>query len=391
MKVGHLSAIILCLTLVGVVACPKKGSNQQGGASLLDTTPPKNNDGTQHGGGGGASQSTPELVNQAIDKAISMALEPDWGKNIFVQFIQDGTYPAENSGDDDRIEVILSPKFIFPKKGDGQAQMEGAYESPMLKAFGKNKITRLPIGDCPRPPDEETADASVSGLTLNADICFSVGNLTKLPPSILLREVLALVFHEAAHMGGAKEPDAKKYQRVFTQYFAARFGDITVDDFNYKAEIAIGFANIRIKRALELAKQKPDSPAVFAAMGAILGAINSVPYMDDALQIEFKARPKHPELVENFWHRINLVSQQISASFEPPWELQMYTLVQYTGRIARPDEVVAKITEQALGMQCLFDNYKALETGALRKECMLKPLTAMDKYFMLPRRVSQKY
>ncbi len=393
MRVGRLLPFILILTLIGVVACPKKrSSQQQGGAGLNDTGTSRNqNDGTQHGGGGGAGQSTPEQVNQAIDKAIAMALEPDWSKNVFIQFIQDGTYPAENSGDDDRIDVILTPKYVFPNHGKNSLKTAESYESPMLKAFGTNKIDRIPKGDCPRPPEEETADASVSELSTSATICFSIGNLTKLPPSILLREVLALIFHEAAHMGKAKEVDAKKYQKVFTQYFATRFGDITVNDFSYRAEVSIGMANVRIKRALDLAKKNPESPALFAAMGGILGAINSVPYMDDAQAIEFKAQPKHPELVENFWYTINLVSQQISASFEPPWELQVITLIPYSGKIAKPDEVVMKITEQAKGMQCLFDNLKAFESGELRKECIAKKLSPEDKYFFLKRKISERY
>ncbi len=392
MRVGRLLPFILILTLIGVVACPKKrSSQQQNGTGLNDPGTSRNqNEGTQHGGGGDAGQSTPEQVNQAIDKAIAMALEPDWSKNIFVQFIQDGTYPAENSGDDDRIDVILTPKFVFPNHGP-RAQTEKAYESPMLKAFGKNKIDRIPKGDCPHPPEEETADASVSELSTNATICFSVGNLTKLPPSILLREVLGLVFHEAAHMGKAKEVDAKKYQKVFTQYFAARFGDITVNDFSHRAETSLAFANLRIQRALELAKQNSQSLTLYAMMGAILGEIKSVPYMDDAELIEFKAKPKHPEHVENFWYTINLVSQQISSAFEPPWELQLNPLVPYMGRIASPDEVVGKITEQAKGVKCLVENLKAFETGELRKDCIAKKLTPVEKFFWMKRRISERY
>lgn len=392
MRVSRLLPFILIFTLIGVVACPKKrSSQQQGGAGLNDTGTSRNqNDGTQHGGGGGAGQSTPEQVNQAIDKAIAMALEPDWSKNIFAQFILDGTYPAENSGDDDRMEVILTPKYVFPNHGKNKPVAE-TYESPMLKAFGKNKIERIPKGDCPHPPEEETADASVSELSLDATICFSVGNLTKLPSSILLREVLALVFHEAAHMGKAKEPIAKNYQKYFTQYFAARFGDITVDDFSVRTERSLVMANVRIERALEMAKQDPESRTLFAAMGGILGAINSVPYMDDALLIELKAKPKHPQFVENFWYTINLVSQQISTNFEPPWEFQVYSLVPHTGRIARPAEVVAKITEQAKGMRCLLDTLRAFESGKLREECIAKKMSPDDKHFFLPRRIAERY
>src|SRR6185312_9633793 len=95
------------------------------------------------------------------------------------------------------------------------------------KALKENKLTRLSSGDCLNTATERHKEASVSAFDLNAVICFSIGDLTRIPPSGLLREVLSLALHEATHMGGADENEAIAWQEEFSAYFGSRFGDLS--------------------------------------------------------------------------------------------------------------------------------------------------------------------
>lgn len=383
MGMASRSILMVCLISLALTCCRRKFDNSTGSGQGI-YHPGGQNLGTEHGGGGTSTKSTPEQVNEAIDMAIQMTLEPEWIKNIFAQFVNDKHF-SKNQAERDFFKY---PKYIYPIDPSGNSS-EKVFDSPQFKAFGTNTIERIPQGDCPHRPDEETADASVSSFDLTAKICFSVGNLAKLAPSILLKEVLGLIIHEAAHMGEADEKEARKYQKYFTDYFAARFGDVTVDDFTRTTQGILNVTNRKILRAKNTASsQLVNSRHSFAQMGSIIADMNSIPYMDDPLAIELKARPKHPEMIENFWVLLNTIAQFSSQAFEPPNELMQATLVPYMGRIVEDDKILEKITEIESKWTCLIETYQAFDTGILRKECLQPKLKPLQKFLLLPRKIS---
>ena len=167
----------------------------------------KKEDGTQNTGGGVVFNSTKEQVNEALDLALKLATEPDMTKNVFVQFWKDW-------GQSDKNELIAKPTHLFSRaetaaKAGNEVTPNERFESPALMALSKDKILRSDK-DCAPSETSEHTDGSVSSLTIDADVCFSVRNLMRLPPSSLLRQILSLVLHEAVHMGGGEEPEAAR-------------------------------------------------------------------------------------------------------------------------------------------------------------------------------------
>lgn len=355
-------SISFAVSVLPIVACSKRSPPQQ--------------DGTQHTGGGTVTQSSATEVNRALDRAIALAVEPDWSKNIFAQFVSDRAMSTGKAW-------YKSPHHIFPNDRS-KSSPEVAYQSPMLQAFKTNAIDRLQIGSCPGPGGSH-ADASVSELNPRARICFSIGNLTRLPPSTLLREILALLLHEASHMGGAEEADARTWQKEFAEYFGSRFGDVTVDDFTYQTNVNLRGAQRRVALAKSVAERSAESKYIFAEMGNVVGLLNSIPHVDDPLAIELKARIKHPELIENFWIALNLLIQKISAAFQTPSDYRTFTLVPYPGHMIETDKVLEALKDYEAGLSCLRENFEAFSNGLLRKECKMKPMTALEKVFLLPR------
>lgn len=378
MSLSQGSALILMLSIL-LSAC-SKDDKSSGSSSGPGATNPFAREGTQHIGGGEIKDSTPEQVNKAIDLAIQMANEPNIPHNIFANFIWDNAIKDERLG---KMVVVIFPDYNKPSD---KKQWGRGYKSPALRAFLKNHIDRLPSGDCPFAKDETTADASVSEHSLNAKICFSVGNLTEIPPSIILREVLGLVLHEACHMSGCKEDDANYWQEKFTKYFEARIGDINIDDFTHPARGNINIASQFLENALSIAENDPNSRYVYSAMGAVAGQLMSAPYSDDPIAIKLKANPKHPQFIDHYWLQINLVIQKVQAAFQIPNPAFTFSLLEvgYEFNLIEESKVLDKLKEIDRDMTCLREILDALSSGSLRKECYTKPMGPLERYIALP-------
>lgn len=241
---------LILLSLFVVISCARSNNEN-----------PDTVEGTQHTGGGEVGASTPEEVNAALDLALRLASEPDMQYNVIAQF-------WNSWGRVSTKDYIKQPARIFPKVGRTNSEKAidleknaADFESPYLEALQQNKITRLDSGDCITTPKKH-ADASVSSFTVNADLCFSVGNLTRIPPSTLLREILNLVLHEAAHMGGADEAEAVGWQEEFSAYFGSRFGDLNSDSVSVDTPKQLNSAKELLTRAQLMAAKNVSDPRI---------------------------------------------------------------------------------------------------------------------------------
>lgn len=287
------------LLLVGVLRCSPK-------------SPVEPARGVQVGGGGSGLVSTPAQVNAALDEAIDLVTRPPQ-KNIVVQFwIDQGRKNSDSR--------ISRPTHLFPGiMQNGQitdlSKNPNAYGSPMLKAIGKNKLIRLTSGDCLNTATEKHKEASVSVFNLSADICFSIGDLARFPPSEILREVLSLALHEAVHMGGGDEGEAVAWQDAFYDYFGTRFGELsahTVTDPTLQSFLVMG---VLLDHAENAAKLNPNDPSIFSRVGKIADEIQKLPYSNDPLAIELKIQPPHPELIDNYSNAVLALAQKITGDF----------------------------------------------------------------------------
>lgn len=260
-------------------------------AALIGCSTHTNDSGQTMGGestgGGDASVSTPDQVNTAIDKALALSSELNPQKNIVVQF-------WKSKGQTSKSNFISAPTHVFPQFVSPDESSR--FNAPFYQALKQNKIVRLQKGDCPHPADETTAAASVSEHTFNATICFSIGNLTRIPQSSLLQEITGLVLHEVTHMGGAGEPEAKEWQNEFIRYFIERFGNVLVDD-TAQTTLMISKAYRLLNRAQSFAQKDASDRHILPDMMAAIDTIAALPDSGDELALAIKINPPHPELI----------------------------------------------------------------------------------------------
>lgn len=290
---------LLLLLLISSLHCARESSKKE--------------DGTQNTGGGIVFNSTKEQVNEALDLALKLATEPDMKKNVFVQFWKDW-------GQSDQNVLIAKPTHLFKYaetsvRVGSEVSPNEKFESPVLMALSKDKILRAD-GDCEPSPTNQHTDGSVSSFTINADVCFSVRNLMRLPPSSLLRETLSLVLHEAIHMGGGQEPEALAWQELFSKYFGARFGDISTDIIAAETLKTMGVARIFLAQAIELATANTQDARLFAQMGKFVQSLDSLPELRDPLAFELKLNPKKPDLIGEYSRSVQTLIDRIRLQFE---------------------------------------------------------------------------
>lgn len=299
-----LKSLIACMLVGVLLSCSKEQSRHEG---------------TESTGGGSAAYSTAAQVEKALDLAIKLATEPNHRINVFVQFFMDKGRISPTS-------FIRKPDHLFPSLGDINSDAElgditdgTRFTSPFLEALSKNKLERRSSGDCLTTVQGEHKDASVSQLSLNADICVGIGNLTRIPPSSLLREILSLLLHETVHMAGAGESEAKVWQQEFSEYFGLRFGDAISDTVTGETLRALGAAKILLKRANDLASTNSSDSKIYGVMGRAAQIMIGLPDLLDPLALNLKMKTSKPELYGNYANSVLafIVEAQVKFQFPP--------------------------------------------------------------------------
>lgn len=334
--------------------------------------------GGQDTGGGFVAYSTSEEVNAALDKALELATEPRADKNIYAQF-------WKYFGRTLKPEFIKTPRHIFPKISgptDGAIDLDAKseiYSSPVLAAFKSNKIDRLKSGNCLKSDVLSHNDASVSSFTVNADICISIGNLTRIPRKSLLREILGLLLHEASHMGGADELEAREWQSAFTNYFEERFGEIEYDSVGSDTRRVLRNSKSRVSEIKILALKNPNDPRVFSQMGEVLDQLADLPYYSDTLALELKTNPLRPDLINNYSYSALVLMQKIKVRFIIKSDFLRVKGMGIPLDFMPSDKEVSSLDEIAEDLLVVEQNFFAFVAGspAARSKCV-KPDDAGD-------------
>lgn len=140
-------------------------------------------------------------------------------------------------------------------------------------------------------------------------------NLTRIPPSDLLREVLALVVHEVTHMGGADEPEAKAWQQEFSDYFGQRFGDIS-DDITGPTFQKLQEARRYLAKAQRHYDHDSTDERISGDLGTMAGVLESLPYFNDPIAIKLKMNPPHPELIGPYTEAVSAIIASVKVNFQ---------------------------------------------------------------------------
>ncbi|MGZ3723159.1 MAG: hypothetical protein ACXVA9_09525 [Bdellovibrionales bacterium] len=325
-----------------------------------------NKEGGQDGGGGHVARSTPEQVHKVLDQALRLASATDTWSSVFSQWAFDLI-----------TQIIINPELkktidfehVFPvsaiveppHRGILRTRIEN-YESPYIHALSTNRIIIKETGDCGSAKDNH-ADASVSALQVDADICFSIDNLTRIPTELLLREILALVIHEVSHLGGAEEAEAQQWQNLYRQYYKGRFGDIDPHHAKLKSEEAFQNSLDRVQLALRIQKKTPNDPRVYSLVGQALEALSGLPATDDPILLEITFSPERPWLTNGYLYSVVSIKVNTAKAFGLPYpgshQSPDFDLPDYDGRLTGK-ALSAHLAELAKHILILANDYTLL-------------------------------
>lgn len=382
MRTPWLLLPILILNLTSAVSCHRKAHS---GGGVVDG-----------GGGGFVPLSKPEEVRAALRQALELGSNPVPQRNIFVKFILDAAFDRRD------IDILRRSRRVFPNlirgsvrpeefdrelsqalrvmKPEGGLSSPGklsfdvsteGVQSPVLARFlDSTNIQIRDAGDC-AAGNGGHGDASVTSNSLNGKVCFSIGNLTRLTQEVLLKEILALMLHEAAHLGGADEEEAMAWQSSFSKYFNEKF--LRIEGSQDLVSQSTKLARIGFRRFLNEVNNLDTKGVNFRKDIQIL--ILKAPRLED--QFGFKAygdrlvsnllfSPKSPE-------RFNQYSNSVSALLER--RNSLVDLVPLNDELDARQKFKEDLLEYAKALEDLMDkalkNFSAYIHGGPPGECIL--------------------
>jgi len=274
---------ILAFLFVSAAACSKSGEPDKSNPGPAVGSLPAD-DGGWDGGGGETQKSTPELVRKVIALAQKNAGEKEFDRNVFKQFLRFSMTE----------DVEMLTDLLFPVlEVDGRPKQTGA--SPTLDAISK-KILVIKDGDCPKPKGRVHVDASVTSHTLDGEMCFDLKSLAETSPADLTRQIMGIVFHEAAHLGGANEEQAVLLQNSFLGYFSRRFTDMNVESYLVNTGTSLTASMISIVGMQNVINQNMDVdvPLLYSTMGRVYGQVSSLWGLGNATDLSLRLQIEYP-------------------------------------------------------------------------------------------------
>jgi hypothetical protein len=284
--------------LVSVIGCSHNtGSSAQGG---------------QDGGGGYVSYSSPAEVRSAIERVLALAKEPRFEKNIYSYFatylaragIQFLVYRPTGTPLTVVDKIYLTSLGTLPAcvsihgeeitTGVDAAECPaGALNSAHIAALvGASPTEIREKGDCGMSTDGH-ADASVSKFERGATLCFSIERLQRVPPPSLQAEILALTFHEAMHLSGYGEDDAREAQADFVNFYDKNYSAAQYGDLKDALQTSVGllYSETQMLRDILASESAIDRSVIASHLGRVYQALRDLPKWKDFMSLRL-AVPK---------------------------------------------------------------------------------------------------
>lgn len=349
--------IIISAITILTAGCPgKKSSNDDKGSSAAAVDGGNQNNGGYDWGGGGAIKSPPGLVKRTIEVAQTMAGEEKIDRNLFRQFL---TWNLTTVSGNQRFDTTI----LFPNS-DTQGMFEDLNrltDSPALNAISVKRIKLLESGDCPRPKNERIADASVSKHNLDAEVCFSIGNLSVISPSDLTRQVMGLMLHEAVHMAGGNEDLAIKFQESFNVYFGIRFGEMLGEAY-LASVVPQLFDVIRdLNQNEEQIRTQMPIPHIYAVYGRAYGILTSIHGLSDSTGMKLRLGLKDGVATDDFLKKVERLRVALGNNFYLSFGIKRRQVFNHA-ELAAPDLELRRLGKE------MFDAWTKLEKASLCDE-----------------------
>ncbi len=170
------------------------------------------------GGGGNFHYHTREEVIEAIEEvwADMVSVKPGNPVGLAYSYARE-TDPAR--GGDPKVAEIISKIVSHENWQPGKDVNFATDEIKQNTTYIRNqKIRREEDGYC-AAQDERKYLGAVDRLDRRGRICISVYGLMRLPSGSLKADLMGLLIHEAAHLNGYNEEDARHIQRYFLKHY----------------------------------------------------------------------------------------------------------------------------------------------------------------------------
>lgn len=289
-----------------------------------------NSDGGQDGGGGHVLVSTSAEVREAIRLTMELATSSNFRFNPFYnflsfqllksQFAKDPNVLGQTDYDNPTSYKIFDvvggygdfgclvwgglfrncpasnytqiPNSIFPL----------GFRNHTRELLGASPIVYLEDGDCGSPQDNH-ADASVSRFSKGATLCFSVGNLRRIPPNNLREHISSLILHELAHLNGYNEADAQLLQTTFLDFYGFRYA--ALDQTMVRQQITTALQRIEmLLKDEDFGKPNKNRILSAQASAAAVQMLTDMPSWADPVSMTLALQLKSPLRAYEFTVRI---------------------------------------------------------------------------------------
>lgn len=320
-------------------------------------------DGGQDGGGGNVLGSTAADVHRAVDVAISILTNPDVERNLTVKFWDEYGNPGDNVA-----EYSYHPNlYIFPDlyrnpDGDYQQVRERAHRSPALQALAQNEKIYV-AGDCPEPAQKH-ADASVSSFDTHGTICISEGHLMRLDPRNLLANVVALMLHEAVHLGGGDEREAEHLQQRMADFFAEFYGDLDTKGVVERSKAGILRLTLVTKHNSAFLN---DTPKTLIEIGELYQINKDLPYIEDPIALQVALKVTDTQKINDY--------MAASSSFRDHIRVTLFGTVEKDFPITVPTSMTSEDFQALMAdlsdvAQVIDHNFSALVDESAQSQCV---------------------
>lgn len=224
---------LFCLGLL--TACDSEVFKLNNNLGSEDTPQPQ---GTQDGGGGLVGRSSEAQIRAAVEDAKAL-LKTESSKSVYFLNARENMSADEKRSLSDAYMAIFRPGEYYSSKLVAQLdaagiEIESAEWEKAMTAFGETPegkiyylsdyIDSIPVTfeqntPC-AAPEKTNASASVTKLALDASVCFSISELSRIPPESILKHVTSMWAHELAHINGLQEPEAIYAEKMVLEVFA---------------------------------------------------------------------------------------------------------------------------------------------------------------------------
>lgn len=334
------------------------------------------------GGGGDVIYTSKEDVLKAVKESWALITGKDPGNPLLLAYWH--LHPeSQKDGNKERdLFELLSKILSGPAKIPNIANLKpednfshlGVFDLSNINYLAEKKLNVVENDLCNGPGDHKFL-ASVTSLSRDGEICVSVSGLMKLPSGSIRTDLLALFAHEIAHLNGADETLARRFQAFFLRSaskLTRSDGDEAKAHFLKDLGILIGEGLLALELPLESEIRQEDLIQIADVGNSFTRHKIPNPYLGPQLYIN---RPL-------MFPAVAQAQENLSRKF---WALarRLKEFKNKNGRLTRQHwQIIAPVANELLAFYNLFESYLYAEPPtSSRRDGLKESFQALHEHF----------